>query len=144
MKKQNKKKSTTSQVAVVIDANDQKKEMGPALKALKKYGLSHEILTISCHHEPEKLMEFARTAHKAGFKVIIASGRGAAHLPGMIAAHTHLPVIGVPLRSKDFGSEDSVLSMVQMPKGVPVATMGLDQAYNAGIFCAQILGKFKK
>ena len=112
-----------------------------AANALKRFGISHEVDVLSAHRTPERMMDFARRAHEEGFGVIIAGAGGAAHLPGMTAAFTPLPVIGVPIKSSNsLAGWDSILSILQMPNGVPVATVALNAAQNAGILAAQILG----
>jgi len=112
-----------------------------AAKILRTFGIPHELTVSSAHRSPEKTITYAREASKKGFEVIIAGAGGAAHLAGVIAAHTHLPVIGVPIDSSSLMGIDSLLSTVQMPGGVPVATMAIGKAgaKNAGILAAQIL-----
>ena len=108
-------------------------------KILKKFGVPFEKRVVSAHRTPEDMAEYGRSARKRGLKVIIAAAGGAAHLPGMLAAHTSLPVIGVPVPSKHLQGLDSLLSIVQMPSGIPVATVAIGGAANAGILAAQIL-----
>jgi len=109
---------------------------------LTQFGISHEVKIVSAHRTPERLANFAKTAHENGFKVIIAGAGGAAHLPGMIAAQTHLPVLGVPIESAALNGVDSLLSIVQMPAGVPVGTLaiGVPGAKNAALLGIQIIG----
>lgn len=114
--------------------------MQEAAKVLTEFGVEFEYTIISAHRTPERMYEFARTAHDDGYAVIIAGAGGAAHLPGMVAAISPLPVIGVPVQSKSLNGLDSLLSIVQMPGGVPVATVAINGAKNAGILAAQILG----
>ena len=115
--------------------------MEEAVRVLSELGVDCEVDIVSAHRTPEKMFEFARHAHEKGVKVIIAGAGGAAHLPGMIASLTPLPVIGVPVKSSNsIDGWDSILSILQMPAGVPVATVALDGARNAGILAAQILG----
>ncbi len=114
--------------------------MQEAAKVLTDFGVEFEYTIISAHRTPERMYEFARTAHEDGYAVIIAGAGGAAHLPGMVAAISPLPVIGVPVQSKSLNGLDSLLSIVQMPGGVPVATVAINGAKNAGILAAQILG----
>jgi 5-(carboxyamino)imidazole ribonucleotide mutase len=110
---------------------------------LKEFGISYELTIVSAHRTPERMMEYATTARARGLKVIIAGAGGAAHLPGMLAAQTTLPVIGVPVKSSNsIDGWDSILSILQMPKGVPVATVALNGAANAGILAAEIIGAF--
>lgn len=107
---------------------------------LDQLGISYEFLVVSAHRTPDRLFEYAASAPTRGIKVIIAGAGGAAHLPGMLAAKTHLPVIGVPIPTENLRGLDSLLSIVQMPKGIPVATVAIGGAENAGILAAQILG----
>lgn len=114
--------------------------MRQAAEMLDMFGVSHEIDIVSAHRTPEKLFSFAASAHTRGVEVVIAGAGGAAHLPGMVAAISPLPVIGVPIKSSNsIDGWDSVLSILQMPAGVPVATVALNGAKNAGILAAQIL-----
>jgi 5-(carboxyamino)imidazole ribonucleotide mutase len=114
--------------------------MKDAVAALKDLGVSCESAVVSAHRTPEEMSQFAKSARRRGIKVIIAGAGGAAHLPGMIAAHTELPVIGVPVPVGSLAGNDALLSIVQMPKGVPVATVAIGNAWNAGLLAAQILG----
>ena len=115
--------------------------MKEATEILDEFGISYETEIVSAHRTPEKMMDYSKNAHKRGIKVIIAGAGGAAHLPGMIASITPLPVIGVPVKSRNsIDGWDSMLSILQMPDGVPVATVALNGAKNAGILAAQILG----
>ena len=114
--------------------------MNEAVAVLEKLGVETEVDIVSAHRTPEKLFEFSKNAHLRGIKVIIAGAGGAAHLPGMVASLSPLPVIGVPVKSRNsIDGWDSVLSILQMPGGVPVATVALDGAQNAGILAAQII-----
>ncbi len=120
-----------------------RKVMQEAADILTTLGVSWEMDIVSAHRTPEKMVEYAKTARDRGLKVIVAGAGGAAHLPGMVASLTTLPVIGVPVKSSNsIDGWDSVLSILQMPAGVPVATMALDGARNAGILAAQIVGTF--
>jgi 5-(carboxyamino)imidazole ribonucleotide mutase len=114
--------------------------MQGACEALDDFGIRYEKAIVSAHRTPERLREFATGARGAGIRVIIAGAGGAAHLPGMVAAFSELPVIGVPIPVGALQGEDALLSIVQMPKGVPVATVAIGGAYNAGVLAAQILG----
>lgn len=114
--------------------------MKESFEILKQFEIECEIKILSAHRTPKLASEYAENAHKRGIKVIIAGAGGAAHLAGVIAAFSPLPVIGVPIKSKSLEGLDSLLSMVQMPAGVPVATVGINQAKNAGILAAQIIG----
>ena len=108
-------------------------------EALEEFGITYQADVVSAHRMPEEMVAFGRTAHEKGFKVIIAGAGGAAHLPGMLAALTPLPVIGVPVALKHLDGMDSLLSIVQMPAGVPVATVAVGNARNAGLLAVRIL-----
>lgn len=114
--------------------------MEEAAKALDAFEISYTAEVLSAHRMPEEMFEFAKSAAVKGYKVIIAGAGGAAHLPGMVASLTTLPVIGVPVSLKNLDGMDSLLSIVQMPAGIPVATVGIDNARNAGILAARIIG----
>lgn len=115
--------------------------MKAAADILKEFGIAHEVTIVSAHRTPLRMVEYAQQARERGLKVIIAGAGGAAHLPGMVASITSLPVIGVPIKSSNsIDGWDSVLSILQMPNGVPVATVALNAAKNAGILAAEILG----
>ena len=115
--------------------------MEEAIAILKSFDIQIEVDIVSAHRTPEKLFDYSKNAHKRGIKVIIAGAGGAAHLPGMVASMSPLPIIGVPIKSRNsIDGWDSVLSILQMPGGVPVATVALDGAKNAGILAAQIIG----
>lgn len=118
--------------------------MQEAAKVLSDFGIGYEYTIISAHRTPARMYDFARTAHEQGVEVIIAGAGGAAHLPGMVAAISPLPVIGVPVQSKSLNGLDSLLSIVQMPGGVPVATVAINGAKNAGILAAQIIASQHK
>ncbi len=127
-------------VSIVMGSDSDLPVMKQAAEILNQLGVEYEIDIVSAHRTPEKLFEFASSAHKRGIEVIIAGAGGAAHLPGMIAAISPLPVIGVPIKSTNsIDGWDSVLSILQMPGGVPVATVALNGAKNAGILAAQII-----
>jgi 5-(carboxyamino)imidazole ribonucleotide mutase len=130
-----------TEVAIVMGSKSDLSVMQSAAEMLDFFGIPYEIDIVSAHRTPEKLFEFSSNAHKRGIKVIIAGAGGAAHLPGMVAAMSPLPVIGVPVKSSNsIDGWDSVLSILQMPGGVPVATVALNGSKNAGILAAQILG----
>jgi 5-(carboxyamino)imidazole ribonucleotide mutase len=130
-----------SKVAIVMGSTSDLPVMQDAIDILKSLGIETFVDIVSAHRTPDKLAEFGKTAHMEGFSVIIAGAGGAAHLPGMLAAYSPLPVIGVPVKSSNsIDGWDSVLSILQMPGGVPVATVALNGAKNAGILAAQILG----
>jgi len=127
-------------VGIIMGSDSDLPTMRPAADILDSLGVSWEMDIVSAHRTPEKLYEYARTAAGRGLKVIIAGAGGAAHLPGMTASLTDLPVIGVPVRTKTMDGLDSLLSIVQMPGGVPVATVAIDGGKNAGLLAARILG----
>ncbi len=130
-----------NKVAVVMGSTSDMSVMQDAIDILKKFGIIVDVDIVSAHRTPEKLFEFSKNAHRNGYSVIIAGAGGAAHLPGMVASLTPLPVIGVPVKSSNsIDGWDSVLSILQMPGGVPVATVALNGAKNAGILAAQIIG----
>jgi 5-(carboxyamino)imidazole ribonucleotide mutase len=129
------------QVGIIMGSQSDLVVMKEAAEILTKLSISHEISIVSAHRTPEVMFEYASTAVDRGLKVIIAGAGGAAHLPGMVASLTPLPVIGVPIRSSNsIDGWDSVLSILQMPNGVPVSTVALNAAQNAGILAAQIIG----
>jgi len=131
----------TAEVAIIMGSDSDLPVMGQAAELLKSMDIPYELTIVSAHRTPERMFEFAKNAHKRGIKVIIAGAGGAAHLPGMVAALSPLPVIGVPVKSSNsIDGWDSILSILQMPNGVPVATVALNAAQNAGILAAQILG----
>ena len=129
----------TGKVAIVMGSKSDAEIMQKAADALTEFGIASETFVISAHRTPHRAFEFASNAENNGFEVIIAGAGGAAHLPGVIAGITPLPVIGVPVKSASLNGLDSLLSIVQMPSGVPVATVAIDGATNAGILAAQIL-----
>jgi 5-(carboxyamino)imidazole ribonucleotide mutase len=128
-----------AQVGIIMGSDSDLPVMMEAAKVLDEFGIGYEIKVLSAHRTPELTAEFASGAHKRGIKVIIAGAGGAAHLPGVAAAYHPLPVIGVPVKSKNLDGMDSLLSIVQMPSGVPVATVAIGGAKNAGILAVQIL-----
>lgn len=128
-------------VAVIMGSSSDLEVMRGACEALEHFGIEHEIKIVSAHRTPQGMLDFATTAKEKGFGVIIAGAGGAAHLPGMVASATVLPVIGIPVKSSNsIEGIDSLLSIVQMPKGIPVATMAINGAFNGGLFAARILG----
>jgi 5-(carboxyamino)imidazole ribonucleotide mutase len=131
-------------ISIVMGSDSDLPVMNQAAEILKQFEIPFELDIVSAHRTPEKMFDFAKEAHARGIKVIIAGAGGAAHLPGMIASLTPLPVIGVPVKSTSNTTEgwDSVLSILQMPGGVPVATVAINGAKNAGILAAQIIGMF--
>ncbi|MHB1686026.1 MAG: 5-(carboxyamino)imidazole ribonucleotide mutase [Ignavibacteriaceae bacterium] len=126
-------------VGIIMGSDSDLSVMKEAAIVLEEFGIKYEIKIVSAHRTPNLMAQYGTTAHEKGIKVIIAGAGGAAHLPGMTASHSPLPVIGVPVKSKSLDGIDSLLSIVQMPGGVPVATVGINQAKNAGILAAQIL-----
>ena len=127
-------------VGIIMGSDSDLPVMQAAAEQLGDFGIAYEMTIVSAHRTPQRLYEYSQTAIERGLKVIIAGAGGAAHLPGMVAAITSLPVIGVPVKSSALSGEDSLLSIVQMPPGVPVATVAINGAKNAGILAAQILG----
>jgi 5-(carboxyamino)imidazole ribonucleotide mutase len=128
-------------VGIVMGSRSDWPTMEPAAKVLDELGVSYEAEVVSAHRTPDKLMRYAETAESRGLQIIIAGAGGAAHLPGMLASKTKLPVLGVPVKSQALSGMDSLLSIVQMPAGVPVATfaIGVAGAKNAGLFAVSIL-----
>jgi 5-(carboxyamino)imidazole ribonucleotide mutase len=132
-----------AQVGIIMGSDSDLPIMQEAIDILKGFDIEVEVDIVSAHRTPDKLFDYGKNAHKRGLKVIIAGAGGAAHLPGMIASLSPLPVIGVPVKSRNsIDGWDSILSILQMPGGVPVATVALDGAKNAGILAAQIIGTF--
>jgi 5-(carboxyamino)imidazole ribonucleotide mutase len=127
-------------VGIVIGSESDANLMKPALQALEQLGIEYEVSIISAHRTPEKAREYGQNAQKRGIEVIIAGAGMAAHLPGVLASWTIIPVIGVPLPSSDLKGVDALLSIVQMPGGIPVASVGIGGAKNAAYFAAEILG----
>ena len=131
-----------AKVGIIMGSDSDLPIMQEAIKILQSFEIETEVDIVSAHRTPEKLFDYAKNAHLGGINVIIAGAGGAAHLPGMVASMSPLPVIGVPVKSRNsIDGWDSVLSILQMPGGVPVATVALDGAKNAGILAAQIIGQ---
>jgi 5-(carboxyamino)imidazole ribonucleotide mutase len=126
-------------VGIIMGSDSDLPVMSAAAEICEAFGIAYEVDIVSAHRTPKKLLKYATKAEKRGLKVIIAGAGGAAHLPGMVAAFSSLPVIGVPVRSSSLDGMDSLLSIVQMPGGVPVATVAINGAKNAGILAAQIV-----
>src|SRR5210317_2152131 len=126
-------------VGIIMGSDSDLPVMQAAADQLSEFGIAYEMTIVSAHRTPHRLYEYSQTAIERGLKVIIAGAGGAAHLPGMVAAITPIPVIGVPVKNSALNGEDSLLSIVQMPPGVPVATMAINGAKNAGILAAQML-----
>ena len=130
----------SNEVAIVMGSDSDWPVMEAAAKVLDDCGITYFKDVVSAHRTPEEMLEFGKSAASKGIKVIIAGAGGAAHLPGMLAAATHIPVIGVPVPLKHLEGMDSLLSIVQMPAGIPVATVGVGNAKNAGLLAARIIG----
>lgn len=126
-------------VGIIMGSDSDLKVMSEAAKVLEEFGVEYEIRVVSAHRTPKKMYEYASTAEERGIEVIIAGAGGSAHLPGMTASITTVPVIGVPVRTESLNGLDSLLSIVQMPAGIPVATVAINNARNAGILAVQIL-----
>ena len=138
---QNSIMSTPAQVGIIMGSDSDLPIMQAAADILKSFNIPFELTVVSAHRTPDRMVEYAKTARGRGLQVIIAGAGGAAHLPGMVAALTSLPVIGVPIKSTNSADGwDSILSILQMPGGVPVATVALNGAKNAGLLAAQIIG----
>lgn len=134
-----------AQVGIIMGSSSDLKVMKDAADVLKELGIEYEMTVVSAHRTPERMFDYAKSAADRGLKVIVAGAGGAAHLPGMVASLTPLPVIGVPVKSSNsLDGWDSILSILQMPNGVPVATVALNAAKNAGILAAQIIGSSDK
>ena len=132
-------KKNNPKVAIIMGSDSDWPTLQPAADACAEFGIPCEVRVVSAHRTPMDMVRFARSAHTRGIQVIIAGAGGAAHLPGMVASLTPLPVIGVPVESQALKGMDSLLSIVQMPGGVPVATMAINGGRNAGLFAARIL-----
>lgn len=130
------------QVGIIMGSDSDLEVMSEAAKILDQFEIGYELTIVSAHRTPQRLVEYGRMAVQRGLKVIIAGAGGAAHLPGMIASFTTVPVIGVPIRTASLSGVDSLYSIVQMPPGIPVATVAINGARNAGLLAAQMLGSF--
>ncbi len=128
------------EVGIIMGSDSDLPTMAAAIEVCTEFGVAHEVAIVSAHRTPERMVTYAQTARQRGLKVIIAGAGGAAHLPGMVAALTPLPVIGVPVVSRTLQGLDSLYSIVQMPGGIPVATVAIGNAKNAGLLAMQILG----
>ncbi len=129
-------------VGIIMGSDSDLPTMEAAIAICRQFNIPHEVGIVSAHRTPEHMVEYAQTAHERGLKVIIAGAGGAAHLPGMVAALTPLPVIGVPVKTSTLSGVDSLYSIVQMPRGIPVATVAIGNATNAGLLAVQMLGAF--
>ncbi|ADL53097.1 5-(carboxyamino)imidazole ribonucleotide mutase [Clostridium cellulovorans] len=140
MNENNLKKNNIPLVGIVMGSESDLRVMNMAAQIMEQLQVPYEIKVVSAHRTPERMYEYSKNAEERGLEAIIAGAGGAAHLPGMISSMTLLPVIGVPVKLKELDGMDSLLSIVQMPGGVPVATVGINNAKNAGILAARILG----
>lgn len=131
-------------VGIIMGSDSDLPVMAEAAKVLDEFGVSYELTIVSAHRTPDRMYDYAKSAKKRGLKVIIAGAGGAAHLPGMTAAITTLPVIGVPVKTKALSGVDSLYSIVQMPGGIPVATVAINGAKNAGLLAVRIIASFDK
>lgn len=129
-------------VGIIMGSDSDLPVMAEAAKVLDEFGISYELTIVSAHRTPDRMYDYAKTAAEKGIKVIIAGAGGAAHLPGMTAAITTLPVIGVPVKTKALSGVDSLYSIVQMPGGIPVATVAINGAKNAGLLAVRMLAAF--
>ncbi len=129
-------------VGIIMGSDSDLPVMSEAAKVLDEFGVEYELTVVSAHRTPERMYEYAKSAKERGLKLIIAGAGGAAHLPGMTAAITSLPVIGVPIKTRALSGVDSLYSIVQMPGGIPVATVAINGGKNAGLLAAQILAAF--
>jgi len=139
-KSKSKSRAVLPEVGIVMGSDSDFKIMKDASEILKDFGIAHEVRVLSAHRTPEAMLEYAHEAQSRGLKILIAGAGGAAHLPGMIASATFLPVIGVPVNVTKLDGLDAFLSIVQMPKGVPVATVAIDGAANAALLAVRMLG----
>ena len=137
-----KTKKQNNKVAIIMGSQSDYSVMKDCEKILKLLKVKYQTLIVSAHRTPKRMVQFAETAEKNGFNVIVAGAGGAAHLAGMVASLTTLPVLGVPMETKKIKGLDSLLSMAQMPKGVPVGCLAIDGAFNAGILAASIISNF--
>jgi len=126
-------------VGIIMGSDSDLPTMSAAIAVCEEFNIPHEVAIVSAHRTPERMFDYAKTAHLRGLKVIIAGAGGAAHLPGMVASLTPLPVIGVPVTTRTLQGVDSLYSIVQMPAGIPVATVAIGNAKNAGLLAVQIL-----
>ena len=129
----------TPLIGIIMGSDSDLPTMKYAIAVCEEFGIDHEVAIVSAHRTPERMVQYAKLAHQRGIKVIIAGAGGAAHLPGMVASLTPLPVIGVPIATRNLQGVDSLYSIVQMPAGIPVATVAIGNAKNAGLLAVQIL-----
>ncbi|HRF94011.1 MAG TPA: 5-(carboxyamino)imidazole ribonucleotide mutase [Aggregatilineales bacterium] len=133
-----------AQIGIIMGSDSDLPTLQGAIDVCKEFGVPFEVRVVSAHRTPDDMATYGKTAHERGIRVIIAGAGGAAHLPGMVAAYSPLPVIGVPVQSKSLNGLDSLLSIVQMPAGVPVATVAIGGGKNAGLLAIQILATHDK
>jgi 5-(carboxyamino)imidazole ribonucleotide mutase len=131
---------TNPLIGIIMGSDSDLPTMEKAIAVCEDFAVAYEVAIVSAHRTPEKMVDYARNAHQRGLKVIIAGAGGAAHLPGMVASLTPLPVVGVPVTTRQLQGLDSLYSIVQMPRGIPVATVAIGNAQNAGLLAIQILG----
>lgn len=131
--------SNTPEIGIIMGSDSDLPTMQAAIKICEEFAVKHEVAIVSAHRTPQVMVEYAQNAHQRGLKVIVAGAGGAAHLPGMVASLTPLPVIGVPVATKNLQGIDSLYSIVQMPRGIPVATVAIGNAQNAGLLAIQII-----
>ena len=134
------RRQSAPQVGIIMGSDSDWPTLKPAAEVCAEFGVPCEVRVVSAHRTPDDMASYAKSAHERGLRVIIAGAGGAAHLPGMVASHTPLPVVGVPVESKSLNGLDSLLSIVQMPGGVPVATVAIGGGRNAGLLAVQVLG----
>ena len=132
--------SDNPRIGIIMGSDSDLPTMQSAIVVCEDFSIAHEVAIVSAHRTPERMVDYAKSAHQRGVQVIIAGAGGAAHLPGMVAALTPLPVIGVPVATRNLQGVDSLYSIVQMPRGIPVATVAIGNAQNAGLLAVQILG----
>ena len=132
--------SEQPRIGIIMGSDSDLPTMQSAISICEDFSIPHEVAIVSAHRTPERMVDYAKSAHQRGIQVIIAGAGGAAHLPGMVAALTPLPVIGVPVATRNLQGVDSLYSIVQMPRGIPVATVAIGNAQNAGLLAVQILG----
>lgn len=135
--------SEKPQIGIIMGSDSDWPTMKKAVEVCEKFSVSYEAQVVSAHRTPNDMAEYAKTAGERGLKVIIAGAGGAAHLPGMTASYTHLPVIGVPIKSSTLSGIDSILSIAQMPAGIPVATVAIGNGANAGLLAVRILATYQ-
>ena len=135
--------NTTPEIGIIMGSDSDLPTMEAAIKVCEQFAISHEVAIVSAHRTPQRMVEYAQSAANRGIKVIIAGAGGAAHLPGMVASLTPLPVVGVPIKTSTLQGVDSLYSIVQMPRGIPVATVAIGNAQNAGLLAVQIIASHR-